>query len=166
MEPKDIIREIRKVHHLTQEQMAEELGVTRQAVSRWETGSTWPNPEMLKTISRLFNVSADALLGSIRTRYFQCVSESQNPSESAMKRELWKWMYDNYSNDFLEEIIELIRNADSFDGAVSEMSNKYGISADVAKECLNLPFLEISTIDKQFCKKEWLKYSSGESYRN
>ena len=163
MEPKDIIRKIRKIHHLTQEQMAEKLGVTRQAVSRWETGSTWPNPEMLKAISRLFSVSVDALLGSPWTNSFQSLTESQNPSGLAIERKLWKWLYDNYSNDFIEEIIELIRDADSFEGAISEMSDRYGISEDVAKECLNLPFLEISTINKQFCKIEWLKCSPGES---
>ena len=38
MEVKDILRNLREKNHLTQEQMAERIGVTRQAVSRWETG--------------------------------------------------------------------------------------------------------------------------------
>ena len=153
MEPKDIIREIRKIHHLTQEQMAEKLGVTRQAVSRWETGSTWPNPEMLKTISGLFSVSVDALLGSPWTSSFQSLTESQNPSGLAIERKLWKWLYDNYSNDFIEEKIELIRDADSFEGAISEMSDRYGISEDVAKECLNLPFWRYQQSTSSFVRK-------------
>ena len=48
---------------MTQDEMAEKLFVTRQAVSRWETGETTPNVETLKLISREFDVSIDALLG-------------------------------------------------------------------------------------------------------
>lgn len=72
MEVKDILRNLREKNHLTQEQMAERIGVTRQAVSRWETGMTQPNPELLKVLSREFRVSINTLLGSPRTLYCQC----------------------------------------------------------------------------------------------
>ena len=45
METKDILRQLREKNHLTQDQMAERVMVTRQAVSRWKTGETQPNPE-------------------------------------------------------------------------------------------------------------------------
>ena len=45
--------------------------VTRQAVSRWETGETTLNVEMLKLLSRLFDVSINTLLGSSRQLYCQ-----------------------------------------------------------------------------------------------
>ena len=67
MEVKDILRNLRERNNLTQEQMAERVNVTRQAVSRWETGETQPNPEMLKVLSRKFDVSINTLLGSPRT---------------------------------------------------------------------------------------------------
>lgn len=63
MEMKQVIAEIRKQHGLSQEEMAEKLFVTRQAVSRWENGETTPNIETLKAISKLFNVPANVLLG-------------------------------------------------------------------------------------------------------
>lgn len=44
--------------------MAERLFVTRQAVSRWETGETVPNTETIKLILKEFNVSANILLGA------------------------------------------------------------------------------------------------------
>jgi transcriptional regulator with XRE-family HTH domain len=72
MEVKDILRNLREKNNLTQEQMAERLNVTRQAVSRWETGETQPNPEMLKVLSRKFDVSINTLLGSPRTLICQC----------------------------------------------------------------------------------------------
>lgn len=45
METKNIILELRNSHGLSQEELAEKVFVTRQAVSRWETGDTVPNTE-------------------------------------------------------------------------------------------------------------------------
>ncbi len=57
---------------LSQEQLAEQVHVTRQVVSRWETGETVPNTETLKLLSRLFDVSINILLGSPRQLICQC----------------------------------------------------------------------------------------------
>ena len=72
MEVKEILRNLREKSNLTQEQMAERLNVSRQAVSRWETGETQPNTEMLKTLSKEFNVSINTLLGLPQTLVCQC----------------------------------------------------------------------------------------------
>ncbi len=72
METKDILKDLRVKHGLTQEQMAERLLVTRQAVSRWENGETQPNTETLKLLSREFGVSVNTLLGSPRVLFCQC----------------------------------------------------------------------------------------------
>ena len=45
METKEILRSIREKNNLTQEQFAERINVTRQAVSRWDNGETQPNTE-------------------------------------------------------------------------------------------------------------------------
>lgn len=57
---------LRKSRGMSQEALAERLGVSRQTVSRWETGSAAPDAENLLGLSRLFGVSADELLGSGR----------------------------------------------------------------------------------------------------
>lgn len=56
------ILKIRTENALSQEEFAETLGVTRQAVSRWETGLSMPSIKTLYTISEKFDVSIDALL--------------------------------------------------------------------------------------------------------
>ena len=53
---------LRKSRGLSQEALAEQLGVSRQAVSRWEGGSAQPDAGNLFQLSRLFRVSADYLL--------------------------------------------------------------------------------------------------------
>ena len=64
METKDIIRELRTKKGVSQEELAERIFVTRQAVSRWENGETIPNTETLKLLSKEFDVSINTLLGS------------------------------------------------------------------------------------------------------
>ena len=72
METKDIIFQLRTKSGLTQDELAEKIFVTRQAVSRWETGETMPNTETLKMLSKLFDVSINTLLGSPRKLICQC----------------------------------------------------------------------------------------------
>lgn len=72
MEIKDALREIREHNHMTQEEFADLAMVSRQAVSRWETGETRPNVETLRRLSREFDVSINTLLGSPRVLVCQC----------------------------------------------------------------------------------------------
>ena len=72
METKDVLRMLREKKHLTQDQLAERVMVTRQAVSRWETGETQPNTDTLKILSNVFDVSINTLLGSPRQLQCQC----------------------------------------------------------------------------------------------
>jgi transcriptional regulator with XRE-family HTH domain len=71
METKEILGELRKKNNLTQDEMAQRLFVTRQAVSRWETGETIPGTETLKLISKEFGLSINALLGQPEGLYCQ-----------------------------------------------------------------------------------------------
>ena len=72
METREILKSLRERNNLTQDQMAERVMVTRQAVSRWENGETQPNTDTLKILSREFNVSVNTLLGSPRQLICQC----------------------------------------------------------------------------------------------
>ena len=72
MEAKDMIARLRAKKGMTQEELAERVFVTRQAVSRWESGETTPNTETLKLLSRLFDVSINTILGSPQQLICQC----------------------------------------------------------------------------------------------
>ena len=52
METKDILKSLREERSLTQDQLAGRVMVTRQAVSRWETGETQPNTDTLRLLSK------------------------------------------------------------------------------------------------------------------
>ncbi|HJI62343.1 MAG TPA: helix-turn-helix domain-containing protein [Ruminococcus bromii] len=63
MDTKEILLNLRTKSGFSQDELAEKLFVTRQAVSRWENGDTVPNTETLKLLSKLYNVSINTLLG-------------------------------------------------------------------------------------------------------
>lgn len=58
------IKTLRKKNHLTQEELAELLGVSRQAVSKWELGDGYPEVEKLLILSKKLNISLDSLMGT------------------------------------------------------------------------------------------------------
>lgn len=99
MDTKSVILELRTRNGLSQDDLAEKVYVTRQAVSRWETGETVPNTETLKLLSKLFDVSINTLLGSPRQLICQCcgmpledAAISKEP-DGAFNEEYCKWCY-------------------------------------------------------------------------
>ena len=99
METKDILKELREKHHLTQDQMAERVMVTRQAVSRWETGETQPSTDTLRLLSKEFNVSINTLLGSQRQLICQCCGMPLEDAilgrhqDGSMNEDYCRWCY-------------------------------------------------------------------------
>ena len=99
METKDVILQLRNREKLSQEELAEKLFVTRQAVSRWENGETLPNTETLKRLSALFDVSINTLLGSPRQNICQCCGMpledaiTSHEPDGSFNEEYCKWCY-------------------------------------------------------------------------
>ena len=65
--------ELRKKDGLSQEQLAEQLGVSRQAISKWESGKAVPESDTLISISKYFDVTLDYLMKeneSLKARFF------------------------------------------------------------------------------------------------
>ena len=116
METKNVIYELRTGKGMSQDELAEKLFVTRQAVSRWENGETVPNTETLKLLSRLFDVSINTLLGSPRQLVCQCcgmpleeASLSREP-DGAINEDYCKWCYTDgeFAYGSLEELMAFL----------------------------------------------------------
>ena len=99
METKEILRDLRTKAGLSQDELAEKVFVTRQAVSRWENGETLPNTETLKLLSNLFGVSINTLLGSPRKLICQCCGMPLEDKiigydkDGFMNEDYCKWCY-------------------------------------------------------------------------
>lgn len=123
METKDMILELRTKNGMSQDELAEKVYVTRQAVSRWENGDTTPNTETLKLLSKLFDVSINTLLGSPRTLICQCCgmplddsSISKEPN-GEFNEDYCKWCYTD--GEFVYTSLEQLT-----DFLVEHMSNE------------------------------------------
>ncbi len=116
MEVKDVLFQLRKKNDLTQDELAEKLFVTRQAVSRWELGETTPNIETLKMLSKLYDVSINTLLGSPRKLICQCCgmplddSTTSKEPDGSFNEEYCKWCYTDgkFVYTDLEELIDFL----------------------------------------------------------
>lgn len=62
----DNLKYLRKQHHLTQEELADHLEVSRQAISKWESSAGYPEIETLLKLSKLFQVSLDEVMGEVK----------------------------------------------------------------------------------------------------
>ena len=115
MKTKDILYELRTKKGLSQDELAEKVYVTRQAVSRWENGETTPNIETLKLLSKLYDVSINTLLGSPRQMVCHCCGMSLDDSTTSKEidgifnEEYCKWCYHSgeFTLDFLKRYAEL-----------------------------------------------------------
>lgn len=77
------IRQLRQEQDITQEQLADALGITSRAVSQWETDRTAPDISQLPALANFFNVTTDRLLGVDIKRKKEEISEiSQGTAEN------------------------------------------------------------------------------------
>lgn len=81
------IRKYRKQADLTQEELADKLGVSYQSVSRWENGSTYPDIELLPAIAELLSGSVDELMGIPDAQKEKQASEAIDELQSECMRE-------------------------------------------------------------------------------
>ncbi len=133
METKDIILELRNKAGLSQDELAEKVFVTRQAVSRWENGETTPGTETLKLLSKLFDVSINTILGSPRQLICQCcgmpledASISKEP-DGLFNEDYCKWCYADgeYMYHDMDELIDVCVNHMATDDFTPEQVRAY-----------------------------------------
>lgn len=56
------LQKLRKEKNISQEQLAEKLGVTRQSVSKWESGTSYPEMDKIVTLCKIFNCDIDTII--------------------------------------------------------------------------------------------------------
>ena len=115
METKDVILKLRTQMGLSQEDLAQKVFVTRQAVSRWENVETIPNIDTLKLLSRLFDVSINTLLGAPRELVCKCCGMTLDDTDISREKdgnfneEYCKWCYADgeYNLDIWKRYVDL-----------------------------------------------------------
>ena len=142
METKNILHELRTRKGLSQDELAEKIFVTRQAVSRWENGETVPNTETLKLLSKLYNVSINTLLGSPQKLFCQCCGMPLEDEiigrnkDGSLNESYCKWCFADgtYTYSNMDDLIEV---------CVPNMVNE-GFTVEQAREYLRqiLPKLD------------------------
>lgn len=133
MEAKDVLRSLRKERGLSQEELAEKIFVTRQAVSRWETGETLPTPETLQLLSALYDVSINTLLGSPLKLVCQCCGMPLEDSvlsrepDGSLNEEYCKWCYTEgkFAYSSLEELLDFLEGTMSNESWTPEQVRTY-----------------------------------------
>ena len=119
MSTKDILLELRTQNGLSQDDLAEKVFVTRQAVSRWENGETVPSTETLKLLSKLYNVSINTLLGSPYKLICQCCGMPLEDefigrnADGTLNEDYCKWCYADgtYTYSNMDDLIDVcVRN--------------------------------------------------------
>ncbi|MBQ7625214.1 MAG: helix-turn-helix domain-containing protein [Clostridia bacterium] len=115
METKDVLSKLRAGAGLSQDELAEKVFVTRQAVSRWETGETVPNTETLKLLSKLYGVSINTLLGEPRKLFCQCCGMPLEDgiigknSDGSLNEDYCKWCFADgtYTYSDMDDLINI-----------------------------------------------------------
>ena len=77
--------ELRKEKHLSQEEVAEKLDVTRQTISKWETNQSTPDFDKIKPLCELYEISADELLTGVKKGKNNQPENKQNIKEKRAK---------------------------------------------------------------------------------
>ena len=133
METKNIILELRTQRGMSQDELAEKIMVTRQAVSRWENGETVPNTETLKLLSKEFDVSINTLLGEPRKLICQCCGMPIDDTilgrdkDGSLNEDYCKWCYADgtYTYSNMDELIDVCAKNMVSDKFTEEQARSY-----------------------------------------
>ena len=134
MQTKDVLLNLRTKAGFSQDELAQKLFVTRQAVSRWENGETVPNTETLKLLSRLYNVSINTLLGSPRQLICQCCgmpleddSFISREKDNSFNEDYCKWCYTDgdFAYKSMDELLDFLSGHMSNENFTKEQAREY-----------------------------------------
>ena len=136
------IKELRRKRNLTQEAVAAHLGISFQAISKWERGDGYPDITMLPALASYFDVSVDELLGvneiEAQKRYEEINStweENNAAGKNPENVELMRGALKDYPNDALL-LVQLSTSLEKLDGSEEEKRTHLKESAAVQEQIL------------------------------
>ena len=142
------IAKLRKEKNISQEELAEILSTTRQAVSKWERGESYPDVDKLKDLATFFNVSIDYLLD------YENDNESVNQFIKRMDEAVNKETYDITIDEIKSMIIKNNNNFDLYISSIMYLlaikegnNNYYDLMIEYANKALKL-FVDNSNITR------------------
>ena len=116
MAMKDVLPQLRQERGMTQQDLARKLYVTRQAVSRWETGETTPSIDMAKLLASVLDVPVMRLLDLPQEPACQCCGtpfsvpnmDKGTDADGTENPAFCKWCYDGgeFADATMDEVIE------------------------------------------------------------
>ena len=143
------IKRLRQESQLTQAQLAERLGVSYQAVSRWENETTYPDIELLPSIAALFGVTVDYLLGSTAEDQKESLKRGWDQfytiKDPHQRVTHLRMMHRNFPEDaylFLKLC-----------GEVPSMEEKRRLTDELLRECA-IPFIRSCAIRQLICAED------------
>ena len=143
------IKRLRQESQLTQAQLAERLGVSYQAISRWENETTYPDIELLPSIAALFGVTVDYLLGSTaenqkesRIRGWDKLKTITDPHERVTHLRMMH-------RDFPEDMYLLLKLC----AEVPSMEEKRRLTAELLRDC-PIPYIRALAIRQLICAED------------
>ncbi len=143
-----IIRKLRTDAFLTQEQLAERLFVSRELVSKWETGLSRPDRKMLEAMAKLFAVPPEALIDAdaiLSKELSSAFPPGYSPSPDVLKRDLNAFLKTLNERDRSVFIRRYYRMEDPF-----EIAGKYGIGENYVRTIL----MRVRRKMKKYLKEE------------
>ena len=143
------IKRLRQESQLTQAQLADRLGVSYQAVSRWENETTYPDIELLPSIATLFGVTVDHLLGSTAEdqkeslrRCWDKLKTMTNPYERVTHLRMMR-------REFPEDAYLFLKLC----GEVPSIEEKRRLTDELLREC-DIPFIRSRAIRQLICAED------------
>lgn len=123
----NIIKQLRKEAGLTQDELGRKLGVIKQTISSWENNISVPSTETLTTLSKLFGVSVDYLLGL----------SSDNPNDNPSRDKGFFFFFFFDDKDLQEVFVSALKTAlETQNMTVSELCEKTEIDVDTCNQYL------------------------------
>ena len=141
------ISECRKEKQITQEQLAERLGVTNKSVSKWENGNCLPNSSLYEPLCKILNISINELFAGDRLE-----DNSTNNLMQMLKYKLYllsdkSISFNEFGNalDRISEVTTILKSFDSKETAVEFLVNETQVSYEECEKAYDF-YIQLFTI--------------------